>query len=135
MLGRAIWNKLPQCIFENFENVRVKRREFQIFQNLRGWFIAKIARNKHVITNKVNHTKPIKTVLKLISFKSRQLQISEREITKQRAITNNTVNGAMLISINCFITWEISREWHSRRTWNKLANNRDYTGKIKLKVH
>ena len=28
MLGRAIWDKLPESIFENFEFVRVKRGQF-----------------------------------------------------------------------------------------------------------
>ena len=32
MLGRAIWNKLPLSIFENFEIPRVKRGQFQNFQ-------------------------------------------------------------------------------------------------------
>ena len=32
MFGRAIWDELPQCIFENFEIVRVKRGRFQNFQ-------------------------------------------------------------------------------------------------------
>ena len=50
MFGRAIWDKLPDYIFEKFEIVRVKRGEFQNFQKSRGWFIPKIARTKHVIT-------------------------------------------------------------------------------------
>ena len=29
MFGRAIWDKLPKCILENFEIVRVKRGQFQ----------------------------------------------------------------------------------------------------------
>ena len=49
MLGRAIWDKLPECVFENLEIARLKRVQFQIFQKSRGWFIPKIARNKHVI--------------------------------------------------------------------------------------
>ena len=36
MLGRAIWDKLPECIFENFEIARVKREQFQIFQKRQG---------------------------------------------------------------------------------------------------
>ena len=31
VLGRSIWDKLPECIFENFEIAQVKRRQFQIF--------------------------------------------------------------------------------------------------------
>ena len=41
MFGRAIWDKLSECIFENFEIARVKR----------GWFIQKMGLL-------VNHTKP-----------------------------------------------------------------------------
>ena len=46
MLGRAIWGKLPECIFKNFEITRVKREQFQNFQKSRGGFIPRIARNK-----------------------------------------------------------------------------------------
>ena len=34
MFWRAIWDKLPECIFENFEVVRVKRGQFQSFQKI-----------------------------------------------------------------------------------------------------
>ena len=50
MFGRAIWNKLPECIFENFEITRVKRGQFRDFQKSRGYFIQNIARTKRVIT-------------------------------------------------------------------------------------
>ena len=50
MSGRVIWDKLSECIFENFEIALVKRGQFQKFQKSRGWFIPKIARTKHVIT-------------------------------------------------------------------------------------
>ena len=32
MLGRTIWDKFPEFIFENFEIARVKQRKLQIFQ-------------------------------------------------------------------------------------------------------
>ena len=35
MFGKAIWDKLPACIFENFENARVERRQFQNCQKAR----------------------------------------------------------------------------------------------------
>ena len=50
MFTRAIWDKLPEYIFENFEIERVKQGQFQIFQKSRGWFIPKVAPYKHVIT-------------------------------------------------------------------------------------
>ena len=36
MLGRAIWDKLPECIFKNVEITRVKREQFQNFKNHEG---------------------------------------------------------------------------------------------------
>ena len=36
MFGRAVWDKLPEWIFENFEIARVKRGQFQIFKNHEG---------------------------------------------------------------------------------------------------
>ena len=50
MFGRVIWDKLPECIFKNFENARVKGAQFQNFQKSRGWIIPKIARTKHMST-------------------------------------------------------------------------------------
>ena len=32
MFGRAIWDKLPECIIENFEIAQVKRKKFQNFK-------------------------------------------------------------------------------------------------------
>ena len=40
MLGRAIWDKLVECIFENLEN----------FQKSLGRSTQKITRTKHVVT-------------------------------------------------------------------------------------
>ena len=91
MFGKAILDKMPECIFENFEIFRAKRGQFQNFQKSRGWFIPKIvqtmdAQTKHVITD-LSHQTNKHFVLKLISFNSGQLQ-------------NNTGNGAMSITIN-----------------------------------
>ena len=36
IFGWAIWDKLPECIFENFEITRVKRGQFQNFQKSQG---------------------------------------------------------------------------------------------------
>ena len=47
---RAIWDKLTECIFENFEITRVKQGQIQSFQKSRGSFIPKIARTKRVVT-------------------------------------------------------------------------------------
>ena len=72
MFGRAIWDKLPECIFENYEIARVKRVQFQNFKKSRGLFIPKIA---------------------AISFNSGQFQNS-------RQLQNNTVNSALSITIH-----------------------------------
>ena len=36
MFGRAVWNKLPKCIFQNFEISQVKQGQFQNFQKSGG---------------------------------------------------------------------------------------------------
>ena len=36
MFRRAIWDKFPECIFENFEIDQVKQRQFENFQKSRG---------------------------------------------------------------------------------------------------
>ena len=36
MSGRVIRNTLPECMFENFENARVKVGNFKIFRNHEG---------------------------------------------------------------------------------------------------
>ena len=38
MFGRAIWDELPECIFENFEIAWVKRGQLQNVQKSQGWF-------------------------------------------------------------------------------------------------
>ena len=36
MFGRAIWDKLPECNFKNFEIVREKRGQFKNFKKSQG---------------------------------------------------------------------------------------------------
>ena len=36
MFGRAIWDELPECIFEYFDIALVKQGQFQNFQKSRG---------------------------------------------------------------------------------------------------
>ena len=81
MFGKAIWDKFPEWIFENFEVARVKRGLFKNFRNSQGWFIPKITPTKPVITGWSHQTNK-HFVLKVISFISGQLQ-------------NNTDKGAM----------------------------------------
>ena len=60
MFRRAIWNKLPECIFEYFENAPVKRRHFKIFKNH-----SSDLSKKSTIPNMwllVNHTKRTNTL-------------------------------------------------------------------------
>ena len=41
MLGRAIWDKLPECIFENFKLHRQNEGNFKIFKNREGYLSPK----------------------------------------------------------------------------------------------
>ena len=50
MFGRAISDKLPESISENFEIARIKGGQFQNFKKSRAWFIPKIAQTEHMIT-------------------------------------------------------------------------------------
>ena len=44
MLEKAIWDKLPECIFENFEIARViNDGHFKIFKNDKGVFSQKFS--------------------------------------------------------------------------------------------
>ena len=82
MFGRAIWDKLPECIIENVEIAQVKQGQFLNFQKSREWFNHKIAQTKHLVTASSHQIKK-HSVLKLKSLNSRELQISEQAITKQ----------------------------------------------------
>ena len=94
-LGRVIWwDKLLECIFENFEFVQVKLVQFQNFQTSQGWFIPKIA---CLVTG---YMLLVHFTLKLIFFNSGQLQ-------------NNSINSAVLItwlqsSVWLYILWDYS---------------------------
>ena len=54
MFRRAILDKLPECIFEDFEITREKRGQFQKFQKSREWFIPKIEPNQQTLCNETN---------------------------------------------------------------------------------
>ena len=81
MFGRAIWGKLPECIFENIEIARE-------LSEPNMWLL-------------VNHTKPTNTlhwnyyILTAGIYKSasKQLQNSGR-------LQSNTINGVMSVAIN-----------------------------------
>ena len=82
MFGRAIWDKLPECIFENlgisnFSKItRVIYPKNRLNQTFDSWLKTP---NQILLLAAI--------VLKQIFFNSGQLQISKRVITKQRAIT------------------------------------------------
>ena len=42
MFGRAIWDKLPEYIFENFEIARLNEGNFKLFKNHEGDLSQKI---------------------------------------------------------------------------------------------
>ena len=60
MFGKMIWGKLPECIYESFEIVRVERGQFQNFQKSRGWLIPKSPEPNMWLL--VNHTEPRNTL-------------------------------------------------------------------------
>ena len=87
MFGRAIWDKLPECIFEN---AGVKRN-FKIFKNHEGNLSQKSPEPNMWFTGQSHHTNK-HFVLKLKYFNSGQLQISGQ-------LQNNSVNGEILITL------------------------------------
>ena len=74
MFGKTIWDKLPECIFENFEINRVKRGEFQYFQKSTGVIYPK---------NRPNQT------------------CGDWLITRNQQLQNNFVNGAVYYNEPC----------------------------------
>ena len=58
MFGIAIWDKIPKCIFENFEIawVNVKEGNFKIFKNQEGDLSPKSHEPNMWLL--INHTKP-----------------------------------------------------------------------------
>ena len=59
MFGRAVCDKLPECIFESFEIARVKQGQLLNFQKSWGSFIPKIAQAKHwLLINNTKSTNP-----------------------------------------------------------------------------
>ena len=51
MFGRAVWDILAECSFENFEG------NFKIFKNHKGDLLQKIAQTKHVVPGLSHQTK------------------------------------------------------------------------------
>ena len=60
MLGRTIWDILPERIFDNFETAQVKQGQFQNFQKSRQWLSQKLPKQNMWLL--VNHTKPTDTL-------------------------------------------------------------------------
>ena len=56
MFGRVNWDKLPECIFENFQIPRANEGNFIIFKNLEGDLSQKLPEPNMWLL--VNHTKP-----------------------------------------------------------------------------
>ena len=51
MFINAIWDKVSECIFENFEVSRVKQEQFQNVRKSRRWFIPKLVRTNQKSTD------------------------------------------------------------------------------------
>ena len=113
MFERPHWDKLPECIFESFEIAQVKQEQFQNFQKPRGWFILKISRTKHVI-NGSSHQTNKHFVLKLISFNKGRYKSASGQLQNRGQLENNSVNGAVIIIMNCMINTEIANDQNSK---------------------
>ena len=67
MFLKAIWDKLPICIFESFEIARVKReKQFQIFEYHKGDLSQKSPKPNMGLL--VNHVKPTSTLVDGLSY-------------------------------------------------------------------
>ena len=109
MLEKAIWDKLPECIFENFEIARViNDGHFKIFKNDKGVFSQKFSETN--IWLLVNYTKPTNTLYwnwylsRVGNYKSASGQLQNSGL-----LQNNVVNGAISISINRVINSSIEK--------------------------
>ena len=60
MFGREIWDKLLECIFENFDIAQEKRGQSQNFKNHEGDLFQKLPEPNMLLP--VNHIKPTKTL-------------------------------------------------------------------------
>ena len=61
MFGKAIWDKLRECVFDNFDIARVKRgQNFKILKNHEGGLFQKSPEPNMWLP--VNHTKPTNTL-------------------------------------------------------------------------
>ena len=94
MFGRAIWDKLPECIFENFE---IKREHFQISKNHEG-DLSQISPEANIWLL-VNHTKPSNTL-----YLNEYLLIAGNYKSAGGQFKNNSIDGTILITINRVIT-------------------------------
>ena len=65
----------------------------------KSWLIPKTARNKQAVTGWSNQTNKDFT-LKLTSFNSGNYKWAKGQLEKNKQLRNNTVNGAMSITIN-----------------------------------
>ena len=60
MFGRAIWDKLPECIFEKFILPRQNEGNFKIFKNHEGYLSPKSPEPNMWLL--VNHIEPTNTL-------------------------------------------------------------------------
>ena len=93
MFGKPIWDKLPECIFENFE-IESNVGNFKILKNHDGDLSQKAFQPNMWLL--VNHTKPTKVLYhNLGNYKS-----GSGQFQNSQQLQNNTAKSAMLITIN-----------------------------------
>ena len=97
MFGRAICDKLPKCIFENFEIARVKRRVISKFSKIPRVIYPRNLPNQTCLL--FNHTKPTNTL-----YWNWNLLTAGNYKSASGQLQNNSVNGAVLITVIRVIT-------------------------------
>ena len=101
MLVRTIRNKLPKCIFENYEIALVNRRQFQSFKNYTSYLSQRFLEPNMWLL--VNHKKPTNTL-----YWNQYLLTADNSKSASGQLQSNSVSSGMIITINPVIRYEVS---------------------------
>ena len=93
MFVRAIWDKLPECIFENLKLPERNEGNFKVFKNHEGNLSPKLPESNMWLL--VNYTKAKNNL-----YWNWYLLTAGNYTSTSGQLQNNTVNGAMLITMN-----------------------------------
>ena len=97
MFGSAIWDKLPKCISENLENSsKIKRVIYPKNCPNQTCDYCLITQNQQILCIETN-----------IFFTAGNYKPLRGQLQNSWQLQNNSVNGALTITINCVIITEI----------------------------